>query len=130
GIHPFQQAGTGGRSGLPRVAAASNSRPVTFTVAIHAARSCLVGPKPTSRKTRTMPRLAGAKSRKLNRLALGLASPPARINVRPTGKPPEHQWPLGAGRYRHEAVLRAGHDIAHAPCRLAREWSFLCCGEG
>ena len=42
---------------------------VTFTVAIHAARSCLVGPKPTSRKTRTMPRLAGAKSRKLNRLA-------------------------------------------------------------
>jgi hypothetical protein len=53
--------------------------------------------------------------------ALPSARPAGRLNV---------SWPSRAGRWRHEAVLRAGHDIAYAPCRLARKRSFLCRRKG
>src|SRR5882757_2289777 len=93
-------------------------------------RPVAFGPKRTFGKTRTIPRLAARKARgwtslqsdwHLHLRALTSAKQAGRLNV---------SWPGGAGRWWHEAILRAGHDIAYAPCRLAREWSFLCRRKG
>jgi len=43
----------------------------------------------------------GSKSQRLDELAIGLASPPARINVRQASRPPERQL---AGRSRKMVV--------------------------